>query len=93
MSTPIHDVVEPYGRLKLVDIVATPAEAVASGERMLAELWDTAAVAARLAVADRHIARGSWDKTWAAMRSLIEAAAKPARMVAKTSTAKEALRV
>jgi hypothetical protein len=93
MSTPIHDVVEPYGRLKLVDIVATPAEAVASGERMLAELWDTAAVAARLAVADRHIARGSWDKTWAAMRSLIEAAARPARMVAKTSTAKEALRV
>lgn len=93
MSTAIHDVVEPYGRLGLVDIVTTAAEAADCGDTMLVQLRDPEAVAARLAAADRHIARGSWDKTWAAMRDLIEAAAKPLAISGGISPIKEVVRV
>jgi UDP-galactopyranose mutase len=77
VSTPIRDVVEPYGTLGLVEIAATPAEVAAAIDRAMAAPispgW-------RDRVA-RQLARGSWDRTWAFMAARIElarAAAAPA---------------
>ncbi|HYF53228.1 MAG TPA: glycosyltransferase family 1 protein, partial [Salinarimonas sp.] len=64
VSTPITDVVRPYGEKGLVEIAMTPLEVVRKAERLMAmgaeerETW--------LARVDRHLAAGSWDKTWAA---------------------------
>jgi glycosyltransferase involved in cell wall biosynthesis len=66
VSTSIHDVVDPYGRLGLVsianDVDGTLAaiDAFAAGRRP-----DPAAV-------DRFLATGSWDRTWAAMAELVD---------------------
>ena len=74
MATSIADVVEPYGRLGLVEIADT-AEAMAdAGDRLLAAAAHPARVTARLAAIDRQLAGNSWDATWAAMRALIAAA-------------------
>jgi glycosyltransferase involved in cell wall biosynthesis len=67
VSTPIRDVVRPYGELGLVRIATTPAEFVAAAEAALAE--DNAK---RLSAADEFLAYTSWDKTWADMWRLIE---------------------
>jgi UDP-galactopyranose mutase len=67
VSTPIRDVVRPYGELGLVRIAATPAEFVAEAEAALAE--DGAAL---LPAADDFLSRTSWDDTWARMWGLIE---------------------
>jgi UDP-galactopyranose mutase len=67
VSTPIRDVVRPYGDLGLVRIAATPAEFVAAAEAALAEDG-----AARLPAADEFLARASWDDTWARMWGLTE---------------------
>ncbi|MGL6044513.1 MAG: UDP-galactopyranose mutase, partial [Sandaracinobacteroides sp.] len=69
MSTAIRDVVEPYGRLGLVDIVTDAIGACDSADAMLAERDDRLATKARLAAVDRHLDGNSWDATWAAMRS------------------------
>ena len=95
LSTPIHDVVEPYGRMGLVEI-ASHAEALAeAGDRLLAETAEAAAV--RRNAADAMLKRGSWDRTWAAMRGLIAAAAAdaapPAPARAVNHTLKEEVRV
>jgi glycosyltransferase involved in cell wall biosynthesis len=69
VSTPIADVVRPYGEKGLVEIAATAHEAVAKAELLLArakEPW--------LQRVDRHLAAGSWDKTWAAMNRLMTSA-------------------
>lgn len=69
VSTPIHDVVRPYGEKQLVEIAATAEEVVAGAERLLAgtaEGW-----AERV---DRHLATGSWDRTWSSMNQLIRTA-------------------
>jgi glycosyltransferase involved in cell wall biosynthesis len=66
VSTPITDVVRPYGEKGLVEIAKTPLEVVRKVEAMLArpkEAW--------LQKVDRHLAAGSWDKTWAAMHRLM----------------------
>lgn len=73
LSTPIHDVVEPYGRQGLVEIASHAAALVEAGDRLLAEPAE--ATARRLAAADQMLRRGSWDRTWAAMLGLIRAAA------------------
>ena len=60
VSTPITDVVRPYGEKGLVEIAKTPLEVVRKAEILLErpkEAW--------LAKVDRHLAAGSWDKTWA----------------------------
>ncbi|MFN3912678.1 glycosyltransferase [Hyphomonas sp.] len=75
ISTAIRDVVEPYGRLGLVDIVDNAAGAVDSIDRMLTAAADPDAVKARLADVDRHLSANTWDATWAAMRALIETVA------------------
>lgn len=72
LSTPIHDVVEPYGRLGLVDIGSHADALIAAAERLLA--LDAPQRAARLAAVDAHLAGSSWDQTWASMTSLITAA-------------------
>jgi glycosyltransferase involved in cell wall biosynthesis len=66
VSTPITDVVRPYGEKGLVEIAKTPLEVVRKVEALLArpkEAW--------LQKVDRHLAAGSWDKTWSAMQKLM----------------------
>jgi len=66
VSTPITDVVRPYGERRLVEIAKTPLEVVRKAELLLSrpkEPW--------LQRVDRHLAAGSWDKTWAAMNKLM----------------------
>jgi len=66
VSTPITDVVKPYGEKGLVEIARNAEEVVAKVETILARPKD-----AWLAKVDRHLAQGSWDKTWAAMHKLM----------------------
>ncbi|MBF9232803.1 glycosyltransferase [Microvirga alba] len=66
ISTPIADVVSPYGEKGLVDIARNAEEIVAKAEAILTRPKD-----AWLAKVDRHLESGSWDKTWAAMHRLI----------------------
>jgi glycosyltransferase involved in cell wall biosynthesis len=74
VSTPIRDVVRPYGDLGLVQIASTAEEFVAAGEKALQE--DTSA---RLQKADEFLSYNSWDMTWTEMTRLIDEAiaAKP----------------
>jgi glycosyltransferase involved in cell wall biosynthesis len=70
VSTPIRDVVRPYGELGLVSIAATPAEFVAAAEEALAGAGD----GARVRAADRFLSQTSWDETWSRMWGLIAGA-------------------
>lgn len=66
VSTPITDVVKPYGEKGLVEIARDAKEVVTKVETILArpkEAW--------LAKVDKHLASGSWDKTWASMHKLM----------------------
>jgi glycosyltransferase involved in cell wall biosynthesis len=66
VSTPITDVVRPYGEQGLVEIAAAPEEFVSRAEFLLArphEDW--------LRQVDAHLSKMSWDRTWAAMRKEI----------------------
>jgi UDP-galactopyranose mutase len=68
VSTAIRDVVQPYGTAGLVEIADTAAEFVTAIEMLLArepQAW--------LEQVDVQLARGSWDRTWAAMRAEIDA--------------------
>jgi hypothetical protein len=70
ISTAITDVVRPYGDKGLVEIARSAAEVVEKSEMVLQrsrESW--------LSKVDRHLASGSWDKTWAAMNRLMQDAA------------------
>jgi glycosyltransferase involved in cell wall biosynthesis len=69
VSTPITDVVRPYGERNLVEIAATPREFVEKAEAVLARPKDR-----WLRKVDRHLSAGSWDKTWAAMHRLMTTA-------------------
>jgi glycosyltransferase involved in cell wall biosynthesis len=66
VSTAITDVVRPYGEKGLVEIARDAKEVVSKVETIFArpkEAW--------LAKVDRHLAAGSWDKTWGAMHKLM----------------------
>src|SRR3712207_3510169 len=66
ISTPITDVIRPYGERGLVCIAATPEEIVTAAETMLGSdptEWRRAA--------DAFLAGMSWDLTWAGMHSLM----------------------
>jgi glycosyltransferase involved in cell wall biosynthesis len=66
VSTAITDVIRPYGEKGLVEIVKDAKDVVAKAEAIFArpkEAW--------LAKVDRHLAAGSWDKTWGAMHKLM----------------------
>lgn len=69
VSTPITDVVRPYGERGLVEIAADAAEVVDKVENLLARPRNAELV--WLSKVDRHLSAGSWDKTWAAMHKLI----------------------
>jgi UDP-galactopyranose mutase len=84
VSTPITDVVRPYGERGLVRIAETPAGFVAAIEAALAEDRET-----RLRAVDGFLARQSWDRTWEEMARLIEevvAAARQPEAVAATGS-------
>jgi glycosyltransferase involved in cell wall biosynthesis len=66
VSTPITDVVRPYGEKGLVEIAKTPLEVMHKAEALMRRPKD-----AWLAKVDRHLAAGSWDKTWATMHRLM----------------------
>ncbi len=66
VSTAIKDVVNPYGDKGLVEIARDAKEAVSKIDLILSR-----AKAPWLARVDRHLAAGSWDKTWAAMENLM----------------------
>jgi UDP-galactopyranose mutase len=70
VSTPIHDVVRPYGEQGLVRIARDADEFVRSTDAALAEL-DAPSCAARRASCDAYVARTSWERTWNHMYSLI----------------------
>jgi glycosyltransferase involved in cell wall biosynthesis len=66
VSTPIADVVRPYGEKGLVEIARTPLEVVRKVEGLMARPKDP-----WLAKVDRYLAAGSWDKTWMSMHRLM----------------------
>ncbi|ADV81254.1 putative homodimer interface; other site [Terriglobus saanensis SP1PR4] len=66
ISTPIHDVVQPYGALGLVHIGSTAEEFCAAIDASVAE-----SDAAWLAKVDSFLANMSWDKTFSGMREQI----------------------
>ncbi len=67
VSTPIQDVVRPYGELNLVEIAATVEEFIAACEKVLSENREE-----KTAIADEFLAQMSWDKTWAQMAQMID---------------------
>lgn len=69
VSTPIRDVVRPYGELGLVHIAQTAEEFVAASEAALSENEE-----ARLKQVDEFLSEISWDKTWGQMTDLIQEA-------------------
>ncbi len=69
VSTPIHDVVHPYGEEGLVAIAHNAEEAV----EMAADLM-RADKKERLAQADAFLQNISWDDTWADMKRLMDEA-------------------
>lgn len=68
ISTPIRDVITPYGDLALVKIANNPSEFVRIGDSLLAE----PPMPQFRARVDQFISQSSWDKTWSEMNTLIE---------------------
>jgi glycosyltransferase involved in cell wall biosynthesis len=67
VSTPITDVIRPYGEQGLVEIAATSKELVSRAEFLLErphEDW--------LRKVDAHLSKMSWDRTWSGMRREID---------------------
>ena len=70
VSTPIQDVVNPYGRQKLVSIAGTAGEFVKAIENTLQmKKEDTAKWLTKV---DQQLSQNSWDYTWKRMMTLIE---------------------
>jgi UDP-galactopyranose mutase len=79
VSTPIRDVVRPYGDQGLVRIAATADEFVAAVEAALSERsgeW--------LQRVDAFLAQSSWDSTWERMAQLIELAIRNRRSAGRS---------
>lgn len=68
ISTPIHDVIHPYGDQKLIHIASNAEEFVAAGDQILQEKADGGAWLERV---DRFLQGNSWDQTYRAMKGLI----------------------
>ncbi len=68
ISTPIKDVVSPYGDNKLVHIVSNASEFITAAEKELAKKRKTA----WLKNVDEFLAFNSWDRTWGNMVKNIE---------------------
>lgn len=81
ISTSITDVVRPYGEKGLVEIAGSAQDVVNQAEMILArpkEPW--------LSKVDRHLALGSWDKTWASMQKLMQDAMKKSAFARQSSS-------
>jgi glycosyltransferase involved in cell wall biosynthesis len=75
VSTPIRDVVRPYGELALVEIAEDPEAFVAAAERSMRRFGEGAPEREEwLAQVDEFLARGSWSRTFRHMSDLIEGA-------------------
>ncbi len=72
VSTPIRDVVRPYGELELVHIAETAEEFVAACESALQGNPEE-----RMKKGDEFLSQISWDKTWKQMSELIDEAIAP----------------
>lgn len=74
VSTPIRDVVRPYGELDLVEIAGEPADFVAAVERALAR-WGEGGTEREnwMRRVDELLAKGSWNRTSGHMSDLIDA--------------------
>ncbi len=70
ISTPIRDVVTPYGAMQLVGIAHDAAEFIRIGDELLSKPPDNDFLAA----VDGFLSRSSWDRTWSGMNELISAA-------------------
>jgi UDP-galactopyranose mutase len=70
ISTPIKDVVSPYGDNELVHIVSNADEFIAAAEKELAKKRRTE----WLAKVDDFLSGNSWDRTWSQMVRHIETA-------------------
>ncbi len=68
ISTPIHDVVHPYGKESLVHIANNATEFVEAGEKILASSQDSEKWLRRV---DNFLKGNSWDQTYLSMKSLI----------------------
>ncbi len=77
VSTPIQDVVRPYGKMNLVYIASTAEEFVAACENAM-----RVNQAEKLTQVDEFLAQNSWDKTWSRMASLIDDVVKKGTKVA-----------
>jgi glycosyltransferase involved in cell wall biosynthesis len=72
ISTPVTDVVRPYGEKGLVYIARTPGEFSDAIQQALNRGRNEAARKKWMALADSFLSRTSWDKTWRHMMSLVE---------------------
>ena len=68
ISTPIRDVVTPYGQLGLVSIAENPDQFIAAAEKIFAEPEN----ASWQINVRNFLDQMSWDRTWRAMDQLIE---------------------
>jgi len=68
VSTPIRDVVHPYGQMGLVRIAKNAEEFIAATE----DLLKTEATEQWLQTVDEFLSTMSWDETWARMSRLID---------------------
>jgi UDP-galactopyranose mutase len=87
VSTPIRDVVRPYGESGLVEIADSPETFVACAESLLSRpphAW--------ICNVDSHLVDMSWDRTWSAMKLEIDRvlARSPRRVSTPLSVAEEA---
>jgi glycosyltransferase involved in cell wall biosynthesis len=88
VSTPIRDVVEPYGRLEVVRIADKPESFVEAIEQAL--VTDRATFLPR---ADSLLAEMSWDRTWNRMQASVADALAHRPAVAPTRRARVATRL
>ena len=71
VSTPIRDVVRPYGEMKLVHIAETGAEFVEAIQAALDQRQDSSEWLLRV---DQFLSQNSWDQTWMRMMEMIDTA-------------------
>ena len=72
VSTPIRDVVQPYGEMGLVHIARTGAEFVEAIEAAFSRKADSTEWLLKI---DKLLSQNSWDQTWTRMMKMIEGAA------------------
>jgi UDP-galactopyranose mutase len=72
VSTPIRDVVRPYGEMELVEIAGDAETFISAVERLLA--LDPRQRAVWLRRVDEFLAQSSWRQTWQQMSDLVDEA-------------------